>query len=94
MRIEAEKLRVDDPSQMLTTARRQGIRQHYAALLVLVERLEEKSALLEYDEGYLRHEAERVAWALLCHAAETTAYRAPRQRWYEGLQLKKQPFSP
>ena len=70
---------------MLTEARRQGIRQHHAALVTLVERLEEKSALLEYDEGYVRNEAERMAWALLCHTVTPEPYQPPRQRWYERL---------
>ena len=58
-------LRTQAPTGVLTPALREGIRQHTDALHGLVEVWEERAAILEYDGGLKREEAETLAWQFL-----------------------------
>jgi hypothetical protein len=56
---------------VLTPALLDGMRQYKAALHALVEEWSERAALVEYDGGIPRTEAERLAWA--CVLGEGTS---------------------
>ena len=58
-----DHLRVDAPQGVLTANLRQAMREHKAALRDLVMDFEARAALIEYDGGFPRGEAERLAWA-------------------------------
>ena len=60
-----DRLRVEAPQGALTPALRATAREHKAALLDLLEVFEERAALIEYDGGRPRDEAERLGWASL-----------------------------
>ena len=60
-----DRLRVDAPPGTLTPALRAALREHKTAVLDLLEAFEERAALIEYDGGLPRVEAERLAWACL-----------------------------
>lgn len=62
---DGKHIHVDAPAGVLTDALRQAIRQHKEALLDIAEWYEERAALLQYDAGLSRVEAEREAWTLL-----------------------------
>ena len=47
------------------------LHEHKAALLDLLEVFEQRAALIEYDGGIPRGEAERLAWACLRGATRT-----------------------
>jgi hypothetical protein len=55
------RLRVQAPDGALCPSLREAIQRHRAALLAYVFDLEERAAVLEYDGGYEREEAERIA---------------------------------
>ncbi len=58
-----ERLRVDAPTGVLTDDMQQAIRTHKAALIELVEEIEERACIGEFCGGLAREEAERLAWA-------------------------------
>jgi TubC N-terminal docking domain len=58
-------LRYRAPKGSLTPALCNAIREHKEALLALVEWLEERAGLMEYEAGMVRDEAEREAWKQL-----------------------------
>jgi hypothetical protein len=62
---------VEAPQGALTPALRAALREHTVALLDLLEVFEERAALIEYDGGIPRGEAERLAWACLRGATRT-----------------------
>ncbi len=57
-----DRLRVDAPQNALTPALRAALREHKAELLDLLEDFEERTAIMEYNGGLSRDEAERQAW--------------------------------
>jgi hypothetical protein len=61
-----DRVRVRAPSEALTDDVREALRTHKAALLDRVEAFEERAALMEFDGGLSRAEAERFAWDCLC----------------------------
>jgi hypothetical protein len=56
------KLEIDAPRGVLTPERLSRLKAHKADLLALIERFEERAAILEFDAGLIRREAERMAW--------------------------------
>jgi hypothetical protein len=63
IRLEAdgERLRYF-PRSALTPDLLDQLKAHKADLLALIERFEERAAILEFDAGLIRREAERLAW--------------------------------
>ena len=57
------RLRVRAPEGALTPALREAVERHRDALLAHVFDLEERAAVLEYEQGHTREEAERLARA-------------------------------
>ena len=58
-------LRTQGPTGVLTPALLEGLRQHQAALYGFVEVWGERAAIVEYDGGLTRAEAEQRAWQSL-----------------------------
>jgi len=50
------------PSGRITDAMRQTIRQYKADLVAFLENYEERAAIMEFDGGMTRQEAETAAW--------------------------------
>ena len=50
------------PDGVITDELKRGIQSHREELLATVERLEERTAILEHDAGLDRSDAERTAW--------------------------------
>lgn len=65
LRLDGNRLYVDVTAGNVTLEMLEALRQQQDELLTLVETYEERSALLEYDAGLPRAEAEREAWRLL-----------------------------
>ena len=63
---------VEAPAGVLTAALRQAIGDHQAALLDLVEEVEERAAIAEYCGGLAGEEAERLAWQCVLGEEATT----------------------
>lgn len=63
IRLEAsgERLRYA-PRSALTPDLLDRLKAHKAELLASIERFEERAAIMEFDAGLDRHEAERLAW--------------------------------
>jgi hypothetical protein len=55
-------LRYKAPKGTITPALLAAMREHKAALFDLVEAFEERAAILEYDAGLAREDAEWLAW--------------------------------
>jgi hypothetical protein len=66
---DAETLRYRAPKGVMTPGLVEGMRQHKEALLTLLERHEERAAILEYCAGLPRADAERQAWAIVLGGA-------------------------
>lgn len=63
IRLEAhgERLRYY-PRSALTPDLLDRLKAHKAELLASIERFDERAAIMEFDAGLSRHEAERLAW--------------------------------
>jgi hypothetical protein len=60
---EGERLIVRGPKRLAALA--QQLLSHKAAILEILELFEERAAIMEYDGGLPRAEAERLAWACI-----------------------------
>jgi hypothetical protein len=60
--VQGASLAYDAPAGALTPEVIEAMRQHKAALLALLERWEERAAILEYDAGLPRDDAEWQAY--------------------------------
>ena len=65
-------IRYRAPRGRMTDALREAVRTHKDALLDLIERYEEGAALMEFDGGLTREEAEALAWQALNTMAPVT----------------------
>ena len=65
LRLDGNRLYVDITAGNVTRDMLEALRQHKERVHDLVEWLEERSGLLEYDGGLLRVEAECEAWKQL-----------------------------
>jgi len=65
LRPDGNRLYVDITAGNVTRAMLEALRQHKEAMHDMVEWLEERSALLEYDGGLSRAESEQEAWTQL-----------------------------
>jgi phage N-6-adenine-methyltransferase len=70
--IHGNNLRVQDPYHALTDPLRGQIREYKPALLALLEQVEERAAIMEYDGGIPHVEAERLAWACVLHGQQAS----------------------
>jgi hypothetical protein len=55
-------LTLDAPQDTLTPDLLDRLKSHKADVLATIERFEERAAIMEFDAGLSRHEAERLAW--------------------------------
>lgn len=56
---------LDAPASMLTAALDRWFLDHQAEIVTILERLEERAAMIEFEAGATRSDAEREAWAQL-----------------------------
>jgi len=66
-------LRYKAPKGVLAPALREALSKHKAALHALVEAVEERAALMEYDGRLPRDEAARLAWVCIQSARDVCA---------------------
>ena len=64
---EGERLTVRGPKRLAALAQR--LLSHKVAILEVLELFEERAAIMEYDGGLPRTEAERLAWACVLRKA-------------------------
>jgi hypothetical protein len=64
---EGERLIVRGPKRLAALA--QQLLSHKTAILEILELFEERAAIMEYDGGLPRAEAERLAWACVLREA-------------------------
>ena len=55
-------LEIDAPQDALTPDLLERLKVHKGKLVASIERFEERAAIMEFDGGLRRHEAERLAW--------------------------------
>jgi len=67
VRTEGERLIVRGPKRLAALA--QQLLSHKAAILEILELFEERAAIMEYDGGLPRIEAEQLAWACVLREA-------------------------
>ncbi len=65
LKAEGERLRFH-PRSTVTPELLHRLRDHKADLLDAMERIEERAAILEFDAGLSRDDAERFAWRDYC----------------------------
>jgi hypothetical protein len=56
-----DKLEIDAPQDVLTPSMLARLRSHKSTLIALIERFEERAAIMEYEGGLSRSEAELLA---------------------------------
>jgi hypothetical protein len=70
---EAEMLRYRAPKGVMTAELLMQIRTHKETLLALLERFEERAAIMEYGAGLPRADAERQAWQVVLEHSDAGA---------------------
>jgi hypothetical protein len=74
VRAEDERLIVRGPKRLAALA--QQLLSHKEEILKVLELVEERTAIMEYDGGLSRAEAERLAWGCLRDEAPTIPMEA------------------
>jgi hypothetical protein len=82
LQADGDQLRVLGLERDLTDDLQAAIREHKEAILALLELYEERAAIMEYDGGLPRADAERQAWAIVLGGA--TVQQVERQEVDRG----------
>jgi hypothetical protein len=71
------RLAFDAPTGAMTTERLARLRADRETVLALVERIEERAAMVEHDGGMIREDAERLAWSEIAEGGSTLQTVSP-----------------
>jgi len=83
------RLAFDGPDDVLTDDRLSVMRSHRDDLLALVERFEERAAVVQYDGGLPRPEAERLALADVLRPEPKEQVDTPEQYLFDTNSFQK-----
>ena len=88
-------LTIDAPQDALTPDLLARLKAHKAELLDFVERIEERAAIMEFDGGLNRQQAERLAWlgALQMEQQTLRWKHGPKETETETNQLVDRPVA-